>query len=315
MADKNDEKTEVAPVAAETKAEKGAKAGQAPKAAGAGKAAGAALPTPAWVAIAVAAMVVGVLCGHFLLGGGSSISLSGKTTLTGDQLDSTIATYTYNGKTVDVTARQVISQSKSVDSAANSDGTYDVPVADDVVSYARNAIVLQTAKDQGISVTDDDLSAYANQMFQTDDYATIASKYGIDEDTAKQTISDSCMMSKLRDSVVTATLPEQPTKPTEPAEGQQDTPTADYASYIIGLAGDEWDSANNTWASTDGDYYNALSSYEISNDSATYAAAQAAYYVAYSNYSTAYSDYSSQWTTYVNSLLSNASIQLGSLAV
>ena len=45
------------------------------------------------------------------------------------------------------------------------------------------------------------------------------------------------------------------------------------------------------------------------------AAAQAAYYVAYSNYSTDYSDYSSQWTTYVNSLLSNASIQLGSLAV
>ena len=308
MADKNDEKTVVTPEAAEAKAEKGAKAGQAPKAADAHKGADAALPTPAWVCIAVAALVVGVLCGHFLLGGGSSISLSGKITLTGDQLDSTIATYTYNGKTVDVTARQVISQSKSVDSAANSEGTYDVPVADDVVSYARNAIVLQAAKDQGISVTDDDLSAYANQMFQTDDYATIASKYGIDEDTAKQTISDSCMMSKLRDSVVTATL-------TEPAEGQQDTPTADYASYIIGLAGDEWDSANNTWASTDGDYYNALSSYEISNDSATYAAAQAAYYVAYSNYSTAYSDYSSQWTTYVNSLLSNASIQLGSLAV
>ena len=299
MADKNDEKTVVTPEAAEAKAEKGAKA---PKAAGAHKGADAALPTPAWVCIAVAALVVGVLCGHFLLGGGSSISLSGKTTLTGDQLDSTIATYTYNGKTVDVTARQVISQSKSVDSAANSEGTY-------------NAIVLQAAKDQGISVTDDDLSAYANQMFQTDDYATIASKYGIDEDTAKQTISDSCMMSKLRDSVVTATLPEQPTKPTEPAEGQQDTPTADYASYIIGLAGDEWDSANNTWASTDGDYYNALSCYEISNDSATYAAAQAASSVASSNYSTAYSDYSSQWTTYVNSLLSNASIQLGSLAV
>ena len=259
-----------------------------------------------------AAKMRGESLDHTLLYGPPGL---GKTTLAGDQLDSTIATYTYNGKTVDVTARQVISQSKSVDSAANSDGTYDVPVADDVVSYARNAIVLQAAKDQGISVTDDDLSAYANQMFQTDDYATIASKYGIDEDTAKQTISDSCMMSKLRDSVVTATLPEQPTKPTEPAEGQEDTPTADYASYIIGLVGDEWDSANNTWASTDGDYYNALSSYEISNDSATYAAAQAAYYVAYSNYSTAYSDYSSQWTTYVNSLLSNASIQLGSLAV
>lgn len=272
------------------------------------------LPTPAWVAIAVVALVVGVLVGHFLLGGGG-ISLSGKTTLTGDQLDSTIATYTYNGKTVNVTARDVISQSKSVDSAANSDGTYDVPVADDVVSYARNAIVLQAAKDQGLTASDDDVSDYANQMFGTADFSTIASNYGIDEDTAKQTIADSCVMSKLRDSVVTATMPEQPTKPTEPAEGAEDAPTADYASYIISLAGDEWDSANNTWARTDGDYYNALSSYEISNDSATYAAAQAAYYVAYSNYSSAYSDYSSQWSTYVNSLLSNATIQLGSLAV
>ena len=130
MADKNDEKTVVTPEAAEAKAEKGAKA---PKVTGAHKGADAALPTPAWVCIAVAALVVGVLCGHFLLGGGSSISLSGKTTLTGDQLDSTIATYTYNGKTVDVTARQVISQSKSVDSAANSEGTYDVPVADDAL--------------------------------------------------------------------------------------------------------------------------------------------------------------------------------------
>ena len=270
---------------------------------------------PVFIACVAAAAIVGVLCGHFLLGGGSGFSLGGTTQLTADQLDTVIAEYTYNGKTVDVTARQVISQSKSVDSAANSDGTYNVPVADDVVSYARNAIVLQAAKDQGISVTDDDLSAYANQMFQTDDYATIASKYGIDEDTAKQTISDSCMMSKLRDSVVTTTLPEQPTAPTAPADGAEDTPTADYAQYIIDLAGDEWDADNNTWKSSDGDYAKTLASYEITNDSATYAAAQAAYYVAQSKYSTASSQMSSEWTAYCNELLSSASIQIGSLAV
>ena len=58
------------------------------------------LATPAWVAIAVAALVVGVLAGHFLLGGFSATtSLAGKTTLSTDQLDSTIATYTYNGLT------------------------------------------------------------------------------------------------------------------------------------------------------------------------------------------------------------------------
>ena len=226
-----------------------------------------------------------------------------------------IAEYTYNGKTEKVTARQVISQNGSVESSANSDGSYNVPAATDVVSYARNQIVLSAADAQGITVSDEDVDSYANSMFGTSDYSTIASQYNIDEDTAKETIKQSAVMSKLRDSVVTTTLPEQPTAPTAPADGAEDTPTADYAQYIIGLAGDEWDADNNTWKSSDGDYAKTLASYEITNDSATYAAAQAAYYVAQSKYSTASSQMSSEWTAYCNELLSSASIQIGSLAV
>lgn len=270
---------------------------------------------PVFIACVAAAAIVGVLCGHFLLGGGSGFSLGGTTQLTADQLDTVIAEYTYDGKTEKVTARQVIAQNGSVESSANSDGSYNVPAATDVVSYARNQIVLSAADAQGITVSDDDVDAYANSMFGTTDYSTIASQYNIDEDTAKQTIKQSAVMSKLRDSVVTTTLPEQPTAPTAPADGAEDAPSADYAQYIIGLAGDEWDADNNTWKSSDGDYAKTLASYEITNDSATYAAAQAAYYVAQSKYSTASSQMSSEWTAYCNGLLSNASIQIGSLAV
>jgi len=273
------------------------------------------LSTPVWAAIAVAALIVGVLVGRFVLGRTTTVSLNGATTFSEDQLDNTIATYVYDGKTYNVTAREVIEANTSLDSAANDDGTYNVPTADDTVSFARNQIVLQAAKDQGLSVSDDDVSQYATDTLGTDDYSTIASNYSLDEDTTKSILSDAALMKKLRDSVVTTTVPTSPTAPTAPSDGNSDTATAEYAQYIIALAGDEWDSTNNTWAGTDGTYYAALSSYAISNDSATYAAAEAAYYVAYSAYNTASSSVSTEWTNYVNTLLSNATIQIGSLAV
>ncbi len=303
------EKTEVAAaVAPEPEAAPAAEAA-APAAAPKG------IAVPVFVVCVVIAVVVGVLAGHFLLGGGSTISLSGKTALAEDQLDSTIATYTYDGKTTNVTAREVILVNSTLDNAKDDDSNYTVPTADEVISYVRNAIVSAAAEKEGITVTDDEIAEYANSTMGSDDYATIASQYGIDEDTAKSTLKASAIMVKLRNSVVTTELPATPTAPDSPAEGQEDVATADYASYIINLAGDEWDSENNTWASTDGDYYAALSTYTITNDSATYAAAQAAYYVASSKYSSAYSSISTQWLAYVNTLLANATIQIGSLAV
>ena len=157
------------------------------------------------------------------------------------------------------------------------------------------------------------MAAFAEQMFGTSDYATIASNYGIDEEIAKATIADSATMSKLRDAVVSTPLPDVPTAPAEPEEGAEDTPTADYASYIIGLLGDEWDSEAGTWARQDGDYYATLSSYEITNDSATYAAAEAAYQVASNNYSEVATQVSEEWVAYTRNLLSNATVQVGSL--
>ena len=269
---------------------------------------------PVFIGVAVAALVVGLVIGAFAFGA-KSVSLSGKTALTSDEIDTTIATYTYNGKTTNITARDIITQSGTLDSSANDDGTFDVPVATDIISYARTQVVVAAGEASGITVSDDEVSEYAEDKFSTSDFSTIASTYSVDEDVAKEMIRESALMSKMREKAVTTQLPEQPTAPTSPASDATDTPTAEYASYIIALAGDEWDSANNTWARTDGDYYAALSTYSISNDSATYAAAQAAYYVAYSAYSTAYSSQTTEWSDYCNSILSNATINIGSLSV
>ena len=269
------------------------------------------LGTRVWVAISCVTLIVGVLAGHFLLGGAGTVSLSGRTTLGASELDATIATYSYGGRTIPVTAREVLVEAGY---SANDDGTYPVPAASDVLAYAQNEVILSDAAARGIAVTDEELSEFATSTYGSDDYAALASQYGMEEDDVVETLREGALVSKLLDSVVTTELPEQPAQPEAPAEGKEDTPTADYASYVIGLLGDEWDSEANDWATTDGTYYATLSGYDISNDAATYAAASAAYSVAESAYESASSERSQQWYDYTSGVLSQATIQLGSLS-
>ena len=273
-----------------------------------------ALPTAAWVVICALALVAGVVAGHFVTGSGGSVSLAGRTALSAGELDSTIATYTYQGQSRPVTAREVLAETQGSSIAADSDGTYATPSASDVLSYAQNQILLAEAEARGLSVSDDELATFAQQIYGSDDLAAIGSAYGLDEETATQILRESALVSKLRDDVCTTELPAEPTEPVEPAEGAEDTPTADYASYVIALLGDEWDGEANTWARTDGTYYATLSGYEISNDAATYAAASAAYAVAQDAYESASSQRANEWNIYTDSVLSQATIQLGSLA-
>lgn len=275
---------------------------------------GRALPTAAWVVIAVVALAIGVAAGHFLLGGAGTISLNGRTTLSAGELDSTVATYTVDGRTVSVMAREVLEESSGdAELTANEDGTYDVPSASDVLTYAQNQIILADADARGLTATDDEVDEFVSTNLGTD-LATLATSWGIDEDAARSVVADAVTMRKLQDEVATTELPEQPTAPSEPAEGAEDEPTAEYAQYVIGLLGDEWDADANDWARTDGTYYATLSGYEISNDAATYAAASAAYSVASSVYEEAYNQVSEELSAYTDALLSKATIQIGSLA-
>ena len=274
----------------------------------------AALPVAGWVVICVALLIVGVLAGHFLLGGASGVSLNGRTALSAGELDSTIATYTFDGKTTNVSAREVLEEVQgSTTIPANEDGTYNVPSASDVLSYVQNEILLADAEARGLSVSDEEISEYASSSLGTDDLASIAEQAGMDEQAVKDVLRENLLASKLQQAVTTVTLPEQPTAPEEPADGEEDKATEEYASYVIALLGDEWDSEANDWARTDGTYYATLSGYEISNDAATYAAASAAYSVASTAYQDATTQVKEEWNAYTDSLLSRATVQLGSL--
>ena len=265
---------------------------------------------------AVVLFALGIVIGRFLLGGGGATgSLNGRTTLSEGELNTPIASYTYNGQTKEVTAREVIENTSGLDAAKQSDGTYAVPAADKIIGYVRNALVVAEAQSKGITVTDDEVNNYMQTNFKTTDVSQIASKFNISEDVAKKQINDAAIMKKYRDSILTTTLPDAPQKPTPPEDGNSETTSQEYAQYIIGLAGDEWDAKNNTWASQDGDYYKQLSAYSISNDSASYAAAQTAYQVAMSKYSAVASKASQEWSQKINEILGKASIAVYSLAL
>ena len=265
---------------------------------------------------AVVLFALGIVIGRFLLGGGGVTgSLNGRTTLSEGELNTPIASYTYNGQTKEVTAREVIENTSGLDAAKQSDGTYAVPAADKIIGYVRNALVVAEAQSKGITVTDDEVNNYMQTNFKTTDVSQVASAYKLSEDVAKKLIHDAVIMKKYRDSVLTTTLPDAPQAPTAPEDGNSDTTSQEYAQYIIGLAGDKWDAKNNTWASQDGDYYKQLSAYSISNDSASYAAAQTAYQVAMSKYSAVASKASQEWSQKINEILGKASIAVYSLAL
>ncbi len=265
---------------------------------------------------AVVLFALGIVIGRFLLGGGGATgSLNGRTTLSEGELNTPVASYTYNGQTKEVTAREVIENTSGLDAAKQSDGTYAVPAADKIIGYVRNVLVVAEAQSKGITVTEDEVNNYMQTNFKTTDVSQIASQFKLSEDVAKKQINDAAIMKKYRDSILTTTLPDAPQKPTPPEDGNSETTSQEYAQYIIGLAGDEWDAKNNTWASQDGDYYKQLSAYSISNDSASYAAAQTAYQVAMSKYSAVASKASQEWTQKINEILGKASIAVYTLVL
>lgn len=260
----------------------------------------------ALIIVAVVAAVIGYVIGS----GGFGGTGTGTATVGEDQLDTVIASYTYNGASHDITVRSAIESEYSLESAQNSDGTYSVPSAETIISTVRNNILVSEAESRGIEVSDDEMDQFAESMLGSSDYATLATQYGVTEDQAKDIVRERALIQKLYSQVVPeASTATAPTEPTAPENGDTSTSSAEYAQYIIDLAGDEWDSENNTWASTDGSYYVALGD-AFTGDTATYEQAVTAYYVAYQEYSNQMSGYTTTWTDFANGLFANANIRL-----
>jgi len=267
----------------------------------------------------ILAFVLGVLAGHLFLGNLAERFFTKVVTpsvsLSEAELDDTVATYEVNGKKHSVTYREAILENGSLDAARNADGSYRIPSADSVLALVRGQILVAEAEKLGISVSQDEIDAYAQANFGTTSLSSIASMFGMEEEAAAGLLREAAIMSALRDQAMQSEVGAPPEPPAEPAAGEEVTMTPEYAAYIISLAGDEWNGDAGTWASDDGDFAAALADYEVTSNGATYDAARQAFFVAYQHHVSEQSAYSAQWTDYVNELLGKASITISTLAV
>lgn len=274
------------------------------------------LGSAAWLGICAISLVAGLLLGRFVLGGSAAgVSLNGVSSVEESKLGDPYATYTYNGKTETLTIQDILDASGQAETYKNEDGTYNLPSAEVALSAARNAIVQTEMDARGIEASDKDVDAFAEAQLGMSDYDALAEAYGVDADTLKEQVASACRLDKLRKEVIDVEVPEQAAAPEQPEEGKETEATKEYADYIFGLAGDEWDAEKGEWVDESSAYATALKDYDISEDGATYEAAQAAYYVAYQNYAQASTEYNEQWNSFLNGLLVNANIQVGTLVM
>lgn len=262
-----------------------------------------------FIAGALAAVIVAGVSGYFLGSGGFGSKGVSAPVFAESELDATVATWKFKGASHKISAREAIESQYSLDSVKDEDGNYPAPSADAVLSYVRNRILLEEASKQGIELSDEDLSSSAEASLGTSDFSAIADQYGVSEDQAKQIVREQGTIQKLYQSVMDD-APAMPKAPAEPESGDENEAKAEYAAYIIDLAGKEWDAEAGTWAKLDGAYATALAGEEITSDSATYAQAQKAYAVAYQQYMLESQGANAKWTSYVNELFGEADVEL-----
>lgn len=262
-----------------------------------------------FIAGALAAVIVAGVSGYFLGSGGFGSKGVSAPVFAESELDATVATWKFKGASHKISAREAIESQYSLDSVKDEDGNYPAPSADAVLSYVRNRILLEEASKQGIELSDEDLSSSAEASLGTSDFSAIADQYGVSEDQAKQIVREQGTIQKLYQSVMDD-APAMPEAPAEPESGDENEAKAEYAAYIIDLAGKEWDAEAGTWAKLDGAYATALAGEEITSDSATYAQAQKAYAVAYQQYMLESQGANAKWTSYVNELFGEADVEL-----
>ncbi len=258
---------------------------------------------------ALVAVIVAGTVGYFFGSGGFGSKGVSAPAFAESELDVTVATWKFKGASHKITAREAIESQYSLDSVKDEDGNYPAPSADAVLAHVRNRILLEEASNQGIELSDEELSSSAETSLGTSDFSAIAYQYGVSEDQAKQIVREQGTIQKLYQSVM-EDAPAMPKAPAEPESGDESEAKAEYAAYIIDLAGKEWDSEAGTWAKLDGAYATALAGEEITPESATYAQAQKAYAVAYQQYMIESQGASAKWTSYVNGLFGEADIEL-----
>lgn len=263
---------------------------------------------------AVLGLVVGALIGHFvtrMLTGNPSV----ETTYTQEEASKgVVATYTYDGETYEVTALDALEDAGTLADAEVEPGVYSAPNADAILAAARNGLALTMAEKAGIVVTDETHAEYLQASFGTTDPAQVAEIVGMPAEQAERITREAATLYEYRKSV--APLPDMtaPVEPAEPEAGAEEVRTAEYAQYVISVAGDAWDASNGTWADPESAFAQSMGLTDFSAESADHHAARTAFYLAQDAYFEKRRAASQAWLDILNEAFSEADIRIGTLA-
>ena len=223
------------------------------------------------------------------------------------QLDSPVASYTFNGKQENISARDVLSTQGPIEQAKTADGKYAAPSAEAIIDYTRTQVLLKEAEKEGISASDEEVQAFAKDQIGESDYDALAKTLGADKEQVEKMLKDSTILQKLAKEKQ-GEQPEAPKPPTEPEKGKEDKATEAYAEYIIKLAGDQWNAEKGTWANEESPYKAALGDFD--GKKATYKQAEQAFQIAGQTYAMQASSGQDAWRTFINDIFSSVNLEI-----
>lgn len=254
----------------------------------------------------LAFVLVGLVCAvaGCLLG---SVLFSGKATTTAPRSDGALASFSHRGETYEIGQEDVrkLAIGHSLQESVDFEHS-------DVLYAVRMEVLSQEARNQGITLTDEDVSSYAKAQYRTDDYEALGEGM-LDSAMVKEALEQRLLVDRLRDQRVSdGSIQQPPVTPAPLAWGpeSESVPTAEYGAYLVGLFGDAYDVQTDSWVQLDGPFYEAFKDDTFSASEASFEQAMKAYNIAYSLYDTAVSGSEDSWEGYVNEVMSDVEIVL-----
>lgn len=253
----------------------------------------------AFVLVGLVCVVAGCLLGSVLFGE--------KATASAPRSEGAVASYSHGGETSEVTQKDV--KKLDIGHSLQEGESYDYA---DILYAVRMEVLSQEARNQGLSVTDEDVSSYAKSQYRTDDYGALGAGV-LDGETVREALEQKLLVDRLRGERVSNGSIQQPPVAPAPLSGgpeAESVPSAEYGAYLVGLFGEAYDAQTDAWAQLDSPFYEAFKDESFSASEATFEQAMKAYQVAYSLYDTAVSSSEDSWAGYVNEVMSDVEVVL-----
>ena len=257
-------------------------------------------------AITAGLVIVGAIAGGVIASVAlpkAATSLTGATTVSEGQLSDAVGSYTLGGQTHEISARDALIAGGGLTTDAE-DGSYEAPSAEDVLVVARQQAMVAKADERGITVSEDEISQYLSDTFGTDDAASVAEVYGYTEDEIRNLVIAAIKTQKLYVDV-TGNEGGVGTAPDAPADELSE---ADAASYIIGVAGDNWNADEGAWADAESEMAKAVGDFD--GESATQEQAEAAYQIAYQAWDTRMNEVIDTWDAFCDEAYKDVAVTI-----